>query len=93
MNKKSKGNFSIDHLDPLAQGVSKNEDDIYFISNTLPEEQGTATIDRQKKNIFFGRVNSEEDIEEKSPKRVTPECPHFFHVMGVTTFTLIMNMK
>ena len=82
MNKKSKGHFSIDHLDPLAQGVSKNEDDIYFISNTLPEEQGTATIDRQKKNIFFGHVNSEEDIKEKSPKRVTPECPHFFSCNG-----------
>ena len=52
MNKKTSSKFIIDHIDPLAQGVSKNEEDIYFISGTLPGETGHAGIDRQRKNIW-----------------------------------------
>ena len=82
MNKKTSSNFTIEHIDPLAQGVSKNDEDIYFISGTLPGETGHASIDRQKKNIYFGHLKSPEDLKITSPKRIPPECPHFFSCNG-----------
>ena len=52
MTKKTSVEFTIEHIDPLGQGVFKDDEDIYFISGTLPGESGTASVDRFKK-IFF----------------------------------------
>ena len=53
MTKKTSIEFSIEHIDPLGQEYLKDEEDIYFISGTLPGEAGTASVDRFKKKIFF----------------------------------------
>jgi 23S rRNA (uracil1939-C5)-methyltransferase len=82
MTKKTSIKFEIEHIDPLGQGVFKDEEDIYFISGTLPGEKGTASVDRFKKNIHFGHLESENELNDKSKKRVTPECPHFFSCNG-----------
>ena len=82
MTKKTKVEFEVEHLDPMAQGVFKKEEDIYFISGTLPGEKGVAEIDRQKKNINFGHLESSELIIEPSSKRTAPDCPHFFSCNG-----------
>lgn len=66
--------FIIDHIDPLGQGVYKTEDKIYFIPKTLPGESGVARPIKVKKNIHFCQLIS---IENPSPERKKPECPHF----------------
>ncbi len=74
-------NFKIDHIDPLGQGVSK-EDQISFIEKTLPGEKGTAEVYRKAKGVIFGKILSTDDLAEKSAHRVTPECPHYYECRG-----------
>jgi len=71
--------FLIDHIDPLGQGVFKNEDQIYFIPKTLPGETGQAEVTKSKKNIHFCRLVK---IDNPSPKRILPLCPHFSECSG-----------
>jgi 23S rRNA (uracil1939-C5)-methyltransferase len=66
--------FIIDHIDPLGQGVFKQDDKIYFIPKTLPGESGTALILKKKKGVHFCEV---ETLIQKSPKRIENLCPHF----------------
>lgn len=73
--------FTIDHIDPLGQGVSK-EDNIAFIEKTLPKEKGTAEIYRKAKGVLFGKLESPDKLEVKSPDRITPECPLFYECRG-----------
>ena len=77
-----KKNFNILHLDPLSQGVSKEEEEIYFVYNTLPGESGNGEVIQNKKNIHFGYLSHEEDLLRKSPDRIRPLCPHFFSCNG-----------
>jgi 23S rRNA (uracil1939-C5)-methyltransferase len=66
--------FIIDHIDPLGQGVFKQDDKIYFIPKTLPGESGTARILKKKKGVHFCEL---EVLYQKSPDRVDDLCPHF----------------
>jgi len=69
-------NFKIDHIDPLGQGVSK-ENNIAFIEKTLPGETGTAEVYRKAKGVIFGRLLSPDKLEIKSESRIIPECLHY----------------
>ena len=71
--------FIIDHIDPLGQGVYKKGDDIFFIPKTLPEESGSAIIQKRRKGVHFAKVES---IAQTSNKRITPECEHFSNCQG-----------
>ncbi len=66
--------FSIDHLDPLGQGVHKEGDLVVFIPKTLPGERGIARIRKYVKGVAFAEMT---ELCEASPLRKTPECPHF----------------
>ncbi len=74
--------FRIDHIDPLGQGVSKGGSSVAFIEKTLPGETGTAEIYRRAKGVLFGRLSDPENLEETSPDRIEPECPHFYQCRG-----------
>jgi 23S rRNA (uracil1939-C5)-methyltransferase len=95
--KKSHEKFSIQHIDPLGQGVSKDEDNIFFVHNSLEGEEGIADVDDQKKKIFFGHLSSPEKLSVISPKRIEPKCPHFFDCNGChflhTTYENEINIK
>lgn len=66
--------FTIDHLDPLGQGVHKEGDLVVFIPKTLPGERGMARIKAKVKGVAFAELT---ELCEASPLRVKPECPHF----------------
>lgn len=71
--------FLIENIDPLGQGVSKINDQIFFIKKTLPGEIGVADVTSQKKGVSFGILNK---ITTKSDQRVNSPCPHFDHCNG-----------
>jgi 23S rRNA (uracil1939-C5)-methyltransferase len=72
-------NFIIDHIDPLGQGVYKENDQVYFIPKTLPGEKGRAKFLKTKKNIHFCQLIT---LTEKSDQRIDSECPHFAECSG-----------
>ncbi len=74
-------NFKIEHMDPLGQGVSK-ENKIAFIEKTLPGETGTAEVYRKAKGVIFGRLLSPGNLEIKSEARIIPECPQYNECRG-----------
>jgi 23S rRNA (uracil1939-C5)-methyltransferase len=74
MQKRSDVPFVIAHLDPLAQGVSKESDKITFIEKTLPGETGIASITASRKGVVFAQLQS---LAQASPQRIEPACPHF----------------
>jgi 23S rRNA (uracil1939-C5)-methyltransferase len=74
-------NFKIEHIDPLGQGVSK-ENKIAFIEKTLPGETGTAEIYRKAKGVIFGRLLDPDKLEIESEVRIIPECPHYNECRG-----------
>jgi len=80
--KKSSDTFTIIHIDPLGQGVSRKEEEVFFIHNTLPGEEGLAEIDGQKKGVMFGHLSSPDKLTTISEKRISPDCPHFFECNG-----------
>jgi 23S rRNA (uracil1939-C5)-methyltransferase len=71
--------FEIVQTDSLGQGVSKKNDEVVFIPKTLPEETGQAEIFKQSKGVSFALVKN---LETTSPKRITPDCPHFNECNG-----------
>jgi len=73
--------FKIEHMDPLGQGVSK-ENNIAFIEKTLPEEAGTAEVYRKAKGVIFGRLTDPGKLSAISQNRITPECPHYNECRG-----------
>jgi 23S rRNA (uracil1939-C5)-methyltransferase len=66
--------FLIDHIDPLGQGVFKQDEKIYFIPKTLPGESGIAKVLKKKKGVHFCEL---ETLYQKSPKRIESLCHHF----------------
>ena len=82
MGKKTTVSFKIDHLDPMGQGVYKSDDEIFFISGTLPGEEGEAQISASKKNIHFGYLVSPEKLTNPSPLRKSSQCEHFNECNG-----------
>lgn len=74
INKIEKIEFIIDHIDPLGQGVYKQEENIFFIPKTLPGESGIAKILKRKKGVYFCKVI---ELYTKSTQRVESTCPHY----------------
>lgn len=74
-----KFHFLIEHIDPLGQGVFKQDDKVYFIPKTLPNESGTAQIIKSRKGVNFAKL---ETLVNKSEKRIQPECSHYSNCQG-----------
>ena len=72
-------NFSIDHIDPLGQGVHKSESGVCFIHKTLPGDRGSAEIMKRSKGVSFAKLLS---IDTPSPHRIKPKCEHFAQCPG-----------
>lgn len=72
-------NFLIDHIDSLGQGVFKQDDQVYFIPKTLPDEEGTFEIKNSSKGVNFGQVKQ---ILKSSESRIQSECPHYNECSG-----------
>lgn len=72
-------NFTIDHLDPLGQGVHKDERGVVFIPKTLPGEKGIASINKSSRGVHFAQAL---ELEQASPDRIPPECPHYTECPG-----------
>lgn len=66
--------FTIESIDPLAQGVSRDDKGVCFIAKTLPGETGQARIMKRRSSVRFAQLES---LETESPKRVEPDCPHY----------------
>jgi 23S rRNA (uracil1939-C5)-methyltransferase len=72
--------LTIEHIDPLGQGVAKipqpddRPSEIYFIPKTLPGEVITAEVEQKSRNLNFSKLKS---IKTPSPLRIEAECQHF----------------
>jgi 23S rRNA (uracil1939-C5)-methyltransferase len=75
----TKIHFKIEHIDPLGQGVYKDQNNIYFIPKTLPNESGIAHTVQKKKGVNFARLDS---LDNPSPIRQHPLCQHFLQCPG-----------
>ena len=75
----TKIDFRIEHIDPLGQGVSKEEGNVTFIKKTLPGETGTAEVYSTKKGVRFAKLI---EIKSAAPERKTPDCEHFDQCNG-----------
>lgn len=71
--------FRIEHIDPIGQGVSKEEGSVTFVKKTLPNETGHAFVYSKKKGVQFARLM---EITNPSPERIIPECVHFNQCNG-----------
>ena len=71
--------FEIDHIDPLGQGVSRQDGAITFVAGTLPGERGVATIYKRAKGVQFARLQT---LHNTADNRIEPECPHFMQCPG-----------
>ncbi len=56
------------------KGVARHEDLVLFIEKAVPGDVVDVELQRKKKNFAEGRVTA---IQEASPYRVEPFCPHF----------------
>ncbi|MBC7430099.1 MAG: class I SAM-dependent RNA methyltransferase [Bacteriovorax sp.] len=66
--------FKIEHIDPIGQGVSKQDAAVTFIKKTLPGEMVEAVVFSKKKGVQFAHLSG---ISEPSTDRKAPECPHY----------------
>jgi len=71
--------FRIEHIDPIGQGVSKEEGAVTFIKKTLPGEEVQADVFSQKKGVQFAVLT---DVKTPSADRKTPDCPHYAQCNG-----------
>ena len=69
-----KSDFRIEHIDPIGQGVSKEEGIVTFIKKTLPAETVCAEVFSKKKGVQFAKLTN---VITPSPDRKTPDCIHF----------------
>lgn len=74
-----KTDFRIEHIDPIGQGVSKEDGHVTFIKKTLPGEIVSAEIFSKKKGVQFAHLTS---VLEASPERISPDCQHFNECNG-----------
>ena len=61
-------------IDHEGRGVAKKDEKTFFIHNALIDEKVEYKILKKKKNIFFGIATH---IENPSPVRADPSCPHY----------------
>lgn len=89
-----KNEFQIEHIDPIGQGVSKQEGAVTFIKKTLPGETVSAEVFSTKKGVQFAKLC---DVLTPSPDRTTPDCPHYSECNGCdfqhTSYEKELNYK
>ncbi len=66
---------------PTDHGVAKADNFVLFVPGAIPGDRVTIRIARREKNYGYGEVIA---IEEPSPHRVEPPCPHFGTCGGCT---------
>ena len=66
-------------MDPLAQGVFKDDRQVTFIAKTLPGETGTASLIKAKKGVRFAKMDA---LEKTALNRIDPQCEHFGQCPG-----------
>lgn len=71
---------------PKGWGVARQENQVFFIPGGLPGDRVGVRITREKSSYAYGEITR---IEQSSPFRVTPECPHF----GVCGGCLLQNFS
>ena len=64
----------ITSLDDFGRGITRINDKICFIKNTLPEEIVDIEILKEKKKYSIGKAKG---YIEKSSKRITPNCKYY----------------
>jgi len=81
-------------LDPLGQGVAKQDGEIFFIPKTLPGELVNVKTINKSRGVVFAQ---NESIEKSSGIRIIPDCPHFFQCPGChflhTSYDQELNFK
>ena len=63
--------LKINGLDHQGNGISKIDNKVIFIPNTLPDELVEVEITKDKKNYLEGKLVN---IIESSPKRIESKC-------------------
>lgn len=71
--------FRIEHIDPIGQGVSKQDGIVTFIKKTLPEETIEAEVFSNKKGVQFAKLLN---VKSPSPERKPADCPHYNECNG-----------
>ena len=66
--------LKIEKLDHQGRGIVHYLDGVIFIPNALEDEVVEATVFKEKKNIYLGRVDK---YLKESPRRVKPICPYY----------------
>lgn len=66
--------LKINALDHQGNGISKIDNKVIFIPNTLPDEKVEVEITKDKKNYLEGK---QVNIIESSPKRIESKCPYY----------------
>jgi len=71
--------LQIIEIDPLGQGVAKENGEIFFIPKTLPGETVDAEVFKKARGVNFAKLVS---VEKKSDERIESECEHFNECPG-----------
>ena len=66
--------LEINGLDHQGNGISKIDNKVIFVPDTLPNEKVAVEITKDKKNYLEGKLVS---IIEPSPKRIESKCPYY----------------
>ncbi len=86
--------FTIDHIDPLGQGVAKQSGRVIFIPKTLPEEKVQAEVHKKKGKVEFATLIK---VQEPSHLRELAKCPHYSQCKGChylhTSYEEELNFK
>jgi len=67
-------NLTIEHIDPMGQGVAKISEQVYFVPKSLPGEKVKVHIVNKSKGVNFCEI---EKILEPAPNRIKAACPHY----------------
>ena len=73
-SQKSLSNIEIFDIAEEGKGVGRHEELVLFIEKAIPGDIVDVELQRKKKNFAEGRVTA---IQQKSPYRIEPFCPHF----------------
>ncbi|MDN4502756.1 hypothetical protein QX776_10090 [Alteromonadaceae bacterium BrNp21-10] len=71
--------YHIEHMDPLGQGVAKQNSAVTFIGKTLPGETLTAQVVSSKKGVSFAQLKQ---VEEPALNRIPASCEHYDQCPG-----------
>lgn len=71
--------FKVDHIDPMGQGVSKENADekVDFILKTLPGEAGHVESYKEKGKLRFAVLTDPDQLDIKSEFRKDSPCQHY----------------